>query len=545
MPAQPRPVPGQDGLRWLIGLRLVVISTLFLGALIIQATTRQILPISTLYALFLASYCLSLVYLGMYLKGVPTGTQTAIQMLGDVAVVTGFVYVTGGVDSPFSFLYLTVICVSAVLLPRGGFVFAGVSAVVYGVLVDLMVFGMIPVPPNLVGTRTVIPTPRVLYQLLIHVVGFILVAFLVSYLSSSVRTARNRLEEERERASQFVALTDHVVRSVGAGILAADLEGRVLHVNPAGTRILGLADPESVVGLPLDEVMPLADHSWALVWTQTRTRSLTRLERRLGGPTGIRLGLSVGPLEDEASSVVGFVVNFQDLSEVEAQLEHQRLQDRMAAVGELASRMAHEIKNPLASISGSAQMLASLDDVDVTIGRLLHIVVDESQRLSGILDSFLDYARPRQSTQELCDLSAMLRDCVDLLERSPEIRDDHSVSLDASERTTIMGDERLLRQVFWNLSLNALQAMPEGGDLSIRLRRQAGSILLSWSDTGVGMDDETRRRAFEPFFTTSSSGTGLGLAVVYAAVQEHGGTIEVQSTLGQGTTISLDLPHHV
>jgi len=542
--AAPLPYPPVSALRWLIGLRLVVISTLFLGALIIQATTRQILPLSALYTLFLASYSLTLFYLGLYLRGVSTRAQAVVQMLGDIGVVSGFVYVTGGLDSPFSFLYLTVICVGAVLLPRGGFVFAGISAIVYGVLVDLIVFGLIPVPPNLVGTRVVIPTSRVLYQLLIHVVGFILVAFLVSYLASSMRVAHNRLEEEKERTTQFAALTDHVVRSVGAGILATDLDGRVVHLNPAGARILNVTDPDKVIGEPLVDIMPLADHNWGLMWTRARDRNITRIEGRLDDQPGIGLGLSVGPLEDEHASLVGFVVNFQDLSQVAAELERRRLQDRMAAVGELAARMAHEIKNPLASISGSAQMLASLEGVDDTIGRLLHIVVDESQRLSGILDSFLDYARPRQSTQERCNLRAMLLDGLDLLRRSPETRPHHRLEIDLPEALSVLGDEHLLRQVFWNLSLNALQAMPEGGTLTIRAWLQGTSAVLEWRDTGIGMSRETRQRAFEPFVTTNPDGTGLGLAVVYSAIQEHSGTIDISSTPLEGTTVTLELPYH-
>jgi two-component system sensor histidine kinase PilS (NtrC family) len=390
----------------------------------------------------------------------------------------------------------------------------------------------------------VIPTSRVLYQLLIHVVGFILVAFLVSYLASSMRSAHNRLAEEQERANQFAALTDHVVRSVGSGILAADLDGRVVHLNPAGARILEVSDPDNVIGEPLGDIMPLADHNWGLMWARARNRNSSRVESRLDGRPGTGLGLSVGPLEDERGSLVGFVVNFQDLSEVEAELERRRLQDRMAAVGELAARMAHEIKNPLASISGSAQVLASHEDVDDTIVRLLHIVVDESQRLSGILDSFLDYARPRQSSQERCDLAAILRDGLDLLRRSSETRPEHRLELDAPEALTVLGDEHLLRQVFWNLSLNALQAMPDGGSLTIRAWLAGATVLLEWRDTGVGMAKETRQRACEPFVTTHSGGTGLGLAVVYSAMQEHGGTIDIQSSPGEGTTVTLEFPYH-
>jgi len=539
--APPAALPSVNSLRWLLGLRLVVVSTLFLGVLIIQVNTQILLHLKHFYGLILLSYGLSLFYLVIHLRGISTRLQAIIQLLGDIALVTGFVYFTGGLYSPFSFLYLTVIVVGAVLLRGGGLIFAGLSAVAYGVLVDLMVFGILPIPANLAGFEIPISTSRVLYQIMIHVVGFVLVALLVSYLGESLRTAHFRLEEESERAKQFVALTDHVVRSVGAGILATDLDGGVLHLNPAGTRILRIQDPDTVSGKPLEEVMPLVGHNWGLLRMRARSRPVERLAGSLDG-SETRLGLSVGPLKDERGTLVGFIVNFQDLTELEIETDRRRLQERMAAVGEMASRMAHEIKNPLASISGSAQMLSKVRDTDETGARLLRIVVDESRRLSGILDEFLDYARPHRGTHQPCNIPDLLRDCVDLLKRSEEIREDHRLSLETPDELVIQGEKHLLRQLFWNLSRNALQAMPDGGELRITAIRRADRAVLRWQDTGVGMDDQTRYRAFEPFMTTHTNGTGLGLAVVYAAVEDHGGNIAIDSAPGSGTTITIELP---
>ena len=539
--APPGPHPSPKALRWLIGVRLVVISTLFLGILLIQVTSERILPLRNFYGLILFSFGLSLLYLVLYARGVSTRMQSWGQLFGDIAVVTGFVYFTGGLYSPFSFLYLTVIAVAAMMMRGGGLIFAGLSAVAYGLLVDLMVFEVLPVPENLTGIQIALPTSRVLIQLLTNIIGFVLVAVLVSYLGESLRTAHNRLQEESERARQFVALTDHVVRSVGAGIIASDLDGGVLHLNPAGARMLAIADEESVTGAPLEEVIPLLDQNWGLLKTRARDRYVVRLEGTLS-TTGMRLGLTVGPLADETESVVGFIVTFQDLSEIKVEAERQRLQERMAAVGEMAARMAHEIKNPLASISGSAQVLASAGELDDNGQRLLSILVGESRRLSGILDGFLEYTRPHQADFVPCDLGSMLRDCMDLLGRSEEQRKDHRLQLSIPENLVVQGEEHLLRQIFWNLSRNALQAMPDGGDLEISAERRNSRVVLRWRDTGVGMTDEVRRQAFEPFMTTRRGGTGLGLAVVYAAVAEHAGTIAIDSAPGRGTVVTVELP---
>jgi two-component system sensor histidine kinase PilS (NtrC family) len=331
------------------------------------------------------------------------------------------------------------------------------------------------------------------------------------------------------------------VRSVGAGIIACDLESRVLHLNPAGARMLMIADEESVTGSFLDDVIPLEDQSWGLLKTRARDRKVVRLEGSVA-TTGMRLGMTIGPLADEHTNVVGFVVTFQDLSEIKEEAERQRMQERMAAVGELAARMAHEIKNPLASISGSAQVLESAGTLDEKDQRLLRILIDESRRLSGILDGFLEYTRPQRAAFGPCNVSAMLRDCVDLLVRSEEHRDDHRLVLRVPENLNLRGEEHQLRQIIWNLSRNALQAMPDGGELEITAVRRNGRVVLRWQDTGVGMTEEVRRQAFEPFVTTRPGGTGLGLAVVYAAVAEHGGTIAIDSTLGGGTVVTVELP---
>lgn len=539
--APPVPYPSTNSLRWLIGIRLVVISALFLGILLIQVSSQKILPLRNYYGLILFSFGLSLLYLILYARRVSPRAQSWIQLVGDIAVITGIVYFTGGLYSPFSFLYLTVIAVAAMLMRGGGLIFAGLSAIAYGLLVDLMVFEVLPVPESLTGIQIAVPTSRILVTLLTNVVGFLLVAVLVSYLGESLRSAHYRLQEETERTKQFVALTDHVVRSVGAGIIACDLESRVLHLNPAGARILEIADEESVIGSLLDEVIPLEDQSWGLLKTRARDRHVVRLEGSVA-TTGMRLGMTIGPLSDERENVVGFVVTFQDLSEIKVEAERQRMQERMAAVGEMAARMAHEIKNPLASISGSAQVLESAGTVDEDSQRLLRILIDESRRLSGILDGFLEYTRPQRATFGPCDVSAMLRDCVDLLGRSDEHRDNHRLVLRVPESLSLRGEEHQLRQIIWNLSRNALQAMPDGGELEITAVRKNGRVVLRWRDTGVGMTEEVRRQAFEPFVTTRPGGTGLGLAVVYAAVAEHRGTIAIDSTPGGGTVVTVELP---
>lgn len=533
--------PSANALRWLLGLRIIVISTLFLGILLIQGTTETILPLQHFYEVIFATYGLSLAYLSLYALHLHLRLQAILQLLGDIAVITSLVYFTGGIYSPFSFLYLTVIVSGAIILRGGGLIFAGLSAIAYGGLIDLILFGVLKNPPNIGGVTTLPALPRVLSQLMTHIVGFILVAILVSFLSENLRKTRSRLQELQERSRRLKAVTEHVVRSVNAGILATDLEGRVLHINPAGRNILN--PPPSATNIR--DVLPLKDHSLGLSLGRIRaTASSLRLNAH-HSRTGQNLGLTIGPLQDDAGELVGFIFNFQDLSNVEAIQEEQRQQERMAAIGEMASRMAHEIKNPLASISGSAEMLASMQGLEVKHSRLLEILVDESQRLSNILDNYLDYSRTETLQPEVFDLVEVLQECLELLRSSNELLQGHEIRLEGSGDAPILGYEHLLRQIFWNLTRNSLAAMPDGGILEIQLERAPGRLILIFRDSGEGMPEEIRRQAFEPFVSHRPGGTGLGLAIVYNAVERHDGRIEIESCCGKGTTIRIELPQRL
>ncbi|HHQ48443.1 MAG TPA: hypothetical protein ENK19_06110, partial [Acidobacteria bacterium] len=319
--------------------------------------------------------------------------------------------------------------------------------------------------------------------------------------------------------------------------------GDVLHLNPAGATILEIEDSDSVIGQPVEAVMPLEGVRWGLLLVRARRGQSVRVEGTVAG-TQRRLGLTMSRLKDETGAHVGFVVNFQDLLEVEKDLERQRLQERMAAAGELAARVAHEIKNPLASISGSAQMLSTQGSTDPTIQRLLGIVVEESRRLSHILDGFLAYTRPTQVTRTPCDLVPLLRDLVEILRQSEQCQPGHQIRLEVPPTLPVFANEHQIQQLAWNLSLNALDAMPEGGELLISAEIAGGQVILRWRDTGTGMDDTIRQHAFEPFVTTKPGGTGLGLAIAYTVVDDHDGSIEIDSEPGRGTTVTVRLPAH-
>ncbi|HMG74131.1 MAG TPA: ATP-binding protein, partial [Pyrinomonadaceae bacterium] len=262
-------------------------------------------------------------------------------------------------------------------------------------------------------------------------------------------------------------------------------------------------------------------------------------------PNGLalRLGFSIAPLSGESGETSGMVITFQDLTDIRALEETSRRQDRMAAVGRLAASIAHEIRNPLAAMRGSIQMLRSEMDGDTEQAQLMEIILRESDRLNKIVADYLNYARPRPAEFKNVDISALVADTFKLLRNSPELSEAHTLNEDLPNRPAIVsGDPEQLKQVCWNIARNALKSMPDGGTFSVSLSEVDGNRLrLSFSDTGCGMSPEQVERLFEPF-TSTTGGTGLGLSIVYQIIRDHSGTINVRSLQGEGTTITIELP---
>ena len=215
----------------------------------------------------------------------------------------------------------------------------------------------------------------------------------------------------------------------------------------------------------------------------------------------------------------------------------------MAAVGELAAGLAHEVGNPLAAISGSVQMLAGAYEGQSAQSRLLDITLKESQRLDRTIKSFLKFAQPKDRTSVRFDVAELLAENLKLLRHSSEVGEEHSLKLELDPPSVVLeADPDQVSQIFWNLARNALRAMPDGGTLTVTGQPVASTYRISFADTGRGMDDEERARLFHPFKSFFDGGTGIGMAIVYRIVEEHGGRLTVDSEPGRGSTIAVELP---
>jgi len=256
------------------------------------------------------------------------------------------------------------------------------------------------------------------------------------------------------------------------------------------------------------------------------------------------LGFSVSPLLDQGQQLLGYIISFQDLTEIIRLEEEVRLKDRMAAIGRMAAGIAHEIRNPLTAMQGSVEILRSHANLPEKDERLLTILIRESDRLNKFVEDFLSFARPRTYSKHCIDLVPVLRDSVTLLRNSPEIREKYSVSLNIEAQSIrILGSTDQLNQVFWNLAQNAVRAMPNGGELKISIGKISDDIgQIVFQDNGIGMSQEEKEQIFQPFHSGFAGGLGLGLSIIFQIMEDHRGRISFESEKGEGTRVSLSFP---
>jgi two-component system sensor histidine kinase PilS (NtrC family) len=327
--------------------------------------------------------------------------------------------------------------------------------------------------------------------------------------------------------------------------VTTDLQGRIYTFNSAAEEITGYKERDvrgSDASIFFGEI---EEHIEVSVAATSLGEASPRFEADCLTAEGLRLrlGFSLSPLFSEQGETTGTVITFQDLTQIRALEETSRRQDRLAAIGRMAASIAHEIRNPLAAMRGSIQMLRSEMGPESAQTELMGIILRESDRLNRIISDFLNYARPRSVVHSTVDIGELLSETFTLLRHSPEVQHHQTIEEAVIERPIFAdADAEQMRQVFWNLARNALQAMPEGGTLRAELKKNSHNRLrITFSDTGRGMSPDQVEHLFEPFSSTTG-GTGLGLSIVYQIIRDHGGTINVRSREGRGTTIAIELP---
>ena len=530
--------------KWLMASRMVLV-TFLLGTLIFFQHEYKIYPFRTifLYYFVLFVYFLTGVYWYLLQKINNVSFFAYLQIAGDIFLVTFLVYLTGGIDSGFSPLYhLTIISASIILYRRGVYLAASLASILYGGMLDMQYYNV------LFFVRSMnFSAMQVLYLVFINILSFYTIALLSGYLSERLRKTRQELREKSMDFNDLRALQEHILKSIGSGILTMDLEGHVTSWNPAAELITGYRYAEI-----RDRLQDVFGNSIKGLYAppENSKEKPFRFDGQIikkDGNTAI-LGMATSLLKDEKDDVRGIILIFQDITKMVHMEEQVRRQERLATVGSLAAGIAHEIRNPLASLSGSIQVLQGELDLKGDNKHLMDIVVRETDRLNAIITDFLEYARPKNTQNDQIVLSSVIDETIILLKNSKEFVDGIRINCNIDRMIAMRGDARRMRQVFWNLLINSCQAMPDGGEMTINanpfFHDDSGSAWceIVITDAGQGIAPEHLAKIFDPFFTTKIGGTGLGLAIAYRIVEDHGGTIAVEAEKGKGTKFRILIP---
>lgn len=511
---------------WLVLFRTVAASlslVVTVVRLLTQPAQEPSRADSLSFAVIAGAYVLTVVTGLRLRRGTAGRLDATVTVVGDVLIATGLVYLSGGADSPLTFLYsLAVIGAAVVLDWRGALAAAAVSAFAFTALLLVI---RLTTPADVVT----VPGGRVLFVLGSNALALVLIAVLSGYLSRQLSATGGALSQSEADLRRLGRLQQLILSSMPSGLVTCDVERRVTFLNSAASGILQVDDGLGV-GQPLEQLLP---------GVSGLTPRSVRGELRVRTPGGNRvLGLSVSPLEGEAGALL---IVFQDLTDLRRMEEDLKRTDRLASLGALSAQLAHEIRNPLAAMRGSAQLLAQEQSTDAVVQKLTGILTREADRLARLVEDFLRFARPPEPQRRPVALDALLSETVEMLRADPMARE-VMMEVRAPEALTAPVDPDQLRQVLINLVRNGFQAAGPRGTVRVALARAEKEAQIRVWDSAGSITEEMMGHLFEPFFTTRNGGTGLGLSTAHSIIRAHGGSIRVTSHPADGTEFLVGLP---
>lgn len=516
-------------LRALIGFRALFVS-LLLGSVFLFRVEYIALssPNAIVYYIILL-YTFTILYALLINRVRNVVLFAYVQLIVDVFSEIILISITGGIEGWFSFmLILTVLSSSIVVNKKAGYIIASLSSILYGALLDLQFYQILPLPYD-----ESIAEKEFFYKIFIHVISLYLTAYLAGYLSSRLEKTVLKLAEKDTHLRDLEFFNTKVIESLPSGLVTTDRNGNILVFNRAAEKITAMKRDE-VVGKTLSIVFPFLETPPQ----EGRREDILQTDR----DSMKIIGITISGLRDISGNNTGSIGIFQDLTQMKKLEGEMKQKEKWAAIGELSANIAHEIRNPLASLKSSIEMLKENKVPPRHREKLMEIALSEMERLNNIITDFLTYSRPKPLEAKRVDIHALLRETLGLLNNVQKDRGTVSIRENFEGALILDADPQKIRQVFWNLGINALEAMEEGGELVVETRRNADSVTISFADTGSGIPPSDCEKIFYPFFTTKESGTGLGLAIAYRIIEEHGGRLNVSSVPGLKTTFEIILP---
>jgi two-component system sensor histidine kinase PilS (NtrC family) len=492
-----------------------------------------------LLILISAIYGSSILFGVLLLRGRRENSVAIAITILDTLLITALVYLTGGAGSIFSFLYGAQILTAALTLGTNAAYYTAAACLAcyfsQGLALNV---GWLPPPPDQPLSQYILSSRDFQLALVSNMVGISAVALLATNLARRAQIAGAQLIEAQQSAARLVRLNDDIVRSIASGLITSDDDGRILGINRAAAEIL--RDPTgTVLGKPLATILP----SYATEPLREPLRRADATARRADG-TEFPMGYTLSALLDADGNPFGLLLAFQDLTEIRTLRDQAEGAQRLAALGQLATGLAHEIRNPLSSISGSVEMVRDGNALGAEDNRLLGIVISEVERLNSLVTTMLQVGRPSQIKTEPLDLRAIASEVVTVARG--EAAQSNGLQIDTiepDEPIVVTADPDRIRQVVWNLVRNAVQASPHRGKVEVRTGRDdASNAFLEVADEGSGIGTDQRERLFDMFYSGRSHGVGLGLALVKQIVDQHRGRIEIIDREVVGTCFRVTLP---
>ena len=552
--------PSYSKIPWLLLSRLsIFILLLIIVVLFLQVPGFMVLPF-TIYSFVTLALLLLIAFDMRQTQKILFSAVVILQLILEIAVGTGVVYNTGGINSPFAILFvLTILSASLAYSLIGSVAMAGLSSLAYASILwfeEGLEFSF----ENLFLISDVS-----FYKAFLYICTFFLVAFISGYLAQKLKVKGEELWSASLELDKIKADTDEILTHLKSGLITIDTWGRIVYFNRAAEEILEYSEAE-VKGKDCREVfkqrMPqLAEKIiQAIRFNQEDSRGLLHIEDK--NNRKIPIGISTSILGEREKGVRGVVAIFQDITEVMKLEERIRMADRLAAVGELSAGIAHEIRNPLASISGSVEVLKEELSLSEENRKLLDLIIKETGRLNRILTYFLKYARIGPSMLGKVELVHLLDEVTEVVKKHPSFKENIWIKkILSSDVLYVLGEENQIKQIILNLLVNAIESM-EGrwGDILLTDKglnqldqfyfteeEPEGSewVAIAIMDQGKGMTEEQKEKIFSPFYSTKKNGTGLGLAIVQRLVNNVGGRIEFRSWLDKGSVFVVYLQKYV
>ncbi|HSB04358.1 MAG TPA: ATP-binding protein [Thermodesulfobacteriota bacterium] len=535
--------------------RLIILTCLLAITFLFQVSEKKyfFFFLTDAFYYYIGLFYLATILYALFLNRMKDLNQLlSFQIFVDHLLIAGLIYFTGGRESIFPMVYFFAIIESTLFFSRkGAFFSASFSTVLYALILLLQFSQWI----NPVGSSHSYEASPIFYSLFIYMTSFFIVASLSGLIAEELEKKKIELTQKQVDYDQLETFNRNVIQSLDSGLLTVNLQGKINFLNRTAERILGL-DGVSTQGASIYDLFPtlnrIADES-----VRTVSDSLSeyqRYETQFINPEGrkIYLGFSVSPLPAPDGSLLGRTLIFQDITRFKEMEEQVKRLDKMAAINQLAAGMAHEIRNPLTSLSGSIQVLKSELALESHQGRLMDIILRESERLNALITDFLLFAQPPKTNKGLWNIKSILEETIELFTHSQDYSEGIRVRYPQPlEDIRMLVDPDQMKQVFWNLILNAVQAMGDTGELTVGLEKRMDGmdphrpnewVKISISDSGKGIVSHEKDKIFEPFYTTKDGGTGLGLSIVHKIIENHNGLIRVESEVGRGSTFTILLP---